>query len=865
MVTTLSDLERMTPYITDLPNVSPRVAAEQPVLTPDFNFGHQLEDLEGVLRDMLGGKGLLVIGAGDIWPKFVRWASDHVGIDNITVLELNPPPANMQWQYDALKADGKIKVVTQAEFAADPSLIKGEDFAFSFGCTPPKGHFAAVEQSFGLGLPIMLEKPAFLSVAEFEQCKALQQEKQIPIVFVDWEYPLSRTLHAALGHEVPFAGSIQIDYPEKFAAFTDGEIASVETNFVEGVGNPLVKAGHRVHLSKSPSQGGGMVWDLVTHTSAPVTLIGFELEEVISAKLGKPLKTGEFGIYEQIGREDVPPDEQTAGDGSVHAEMLMVFQRGQKGIKVIHEAGKLGLVNDMKVTIRYKNNYVVTYEFGHTQSEVKLYDPSGAVVATGKGHGDPYAFFLVEGAYIFDQWRKGGPAIMAYGTATREAIKICEAIHQVGRAEYVEPGTFVRQSALENQPMDSPEILTRRKTSTYQTVKIEDYQLISEPNECWTAEGPFFDKQLGFGFSDIEGGKVVLFDPNTHRRTTWSLTSGEMGPDGFPKQMVGGTTAVNQDGCLLVMLDMGGPDAGLHYLDVATHQLYKVADLPVNEHPRNRPNDATRIKLFDKMHLLWSSMSRIWNQLCNPDGSFQRNGNYYVVDSETFESRILTFEGGVHRAPIITNGLADGGPLKDGKRRLFWAETVENPGESGEGIRVYRGTLDPETLHVSNITVFKTHAQLGGTRNGRGTHGRPDGAEMALWGRKGVYGVSVLETGALRFFDPRSGALALDVRLPEGVTRNTKFALGWNAQGDNLGVVTTLDAARRTRRPKPDGSFEYEGDNGGVIMFKLPSGLRAHPGSVSRVEYPSLELLNSQARLPKGRALSPSYATYGLT
>src|SRR5215470_10361866 len=54
---------------------------EQPASTPAFHFGQQPAVLKNVDHTASGRRKILVLGAGDVWRKFCKWALDHRGTE----------------------------------------------------------------------------------------------------------------------------------------------------------------------------------------------------------------------------------------------------------------------------------------------------------------------------------------------------------------------------------------------------------------------------------------------------------------------------------------------------------------------------------------------------------------------------------------------------------------------------------------------------------------------------------------------------------------------------------------------------------------------------------------------------------------
>ncbi len=835
-------------------------AVQQHPLTPNFQFaGVQQEGS----KDRLKGKKVLVYGGGDVWPKFIMAPLLHLGIkpEDITLVDMKPPPEGLEWQYKNINVI--VRPDPKQPLNGDPDFIKNQKFDFAIVATPPSAHESCAKEAIGNGLPVMIEKPIFSSTTEYDRFSEFCAEKNAHAYAIDWQRALSTPLYAAIGQTVPFADAIEYKgadganlqnnpFPELLA---NDEVTDVRAIFTEGRGNALADIRHRGHLLKALQQGkwacAGMLADMGIHPINSITGAGFTLNKITGAFFG--------GASDEQGyRETIPHSREEGAESEMFARVDTEMSWNGKTVPVHFECGKGSApnVNDGRTIFKYKSGKTLVQEFGHRVNRITLYadDTMQTVLATATDRGEPYERMFMEASHLFDKWKGTAKdqARIAYGAESREALRLVEESHEHA-CDNPPVVPKMRQYALDEMstPQDIGEKARDFKTTTiqeYKTVSSEEV-LAGSAQRHSTAEGITFDqKSRCFYYVDIEHGLLVRYNPNSEKRTTWKLTSDELDEDGRPKQMLAVAKA-NQDGSLLLMLSGGGENTGLNYFNPETGRLKNVGNIPAweNKHPDNRPNDETTLTIDGKNYICYGTMDRHWDKKFDANSNLERTGAYYLVDPETSESRKLTFEGD-HPAPLITNGLADGGTTADGKKILFWAETVEDAGQHGEHLNVYRGVLDPKTCHVSQIEIFKNHAELGGSMNGTDTYGRPDGAKMGMYHDRPVYGISVLETGQIRFFysdpnDPEYKKEALRIELPQGMTRNTQFALGSDETGKPIGVVTTQDSGYFSRRWQAGDKREKakDGLNGSVIAFDLPEGLAAHPQAIQRLDYPAME------------------------
>ena len=672
--------------------IVPDVVAEfQGEHTPDFRFGLMMAGM----KDALKGKKILVFGGlGDSWYKFDRWALDHLGVaeEDITIVDMGKVNDRLKYQY------GNIEILTQDQVAADPSLLKGKGFDMAMVITPPKQHMQCIEQAYDLGLPIMVEKPAFTTVKEYDEFEAMRQRKQkeqnkpLSAYFMDWEALLALPLYAALGHEIPFRDTIKFKNEEKFKEFNQNGIKEVKVTFAEGRGNPLVASGHRGFLGRV-DQGGGMALDLFPHVLIPLATLGFKHKEITDANYGTT--TDKLGVYQQIGKES---KWQNVAEWYARAEAIMDFNG--RDISVQAEVGKFAYENDMRIELYDDKGNMLKYEFGHEIGEVKLFNEKGEELASDKGMADPYAMMMVQANHGFNaanenaQERGDNQGEVAYGMETQTVINFIEESTKAARSK--KGGNKLTQLAMHKRKErkvigKAGEYATRNAEYKEREIKASNITYMTYDNQYfWTAEGPMFDdKRKCFWFTDIENGLLCQYKlhpgEGEEKLKIWKPTADGVGKDGRPVQMIGGTTVINQDGNIIFMMDNGGANPGINMFNPDTEEFINIGKIPDSEAPNNRPNDITTIKVNDKVLMLVGTMNKDWHKWREEDGSIKRLGGFNLVDPNNFTQHKIHFAESTAngeakvREPIITNGLADGGKAPDGNGRIVdWAETVEH-------------------------------------------------------------------------------------------------------------------------------------------------------------------------------------------
>jgi sugar lactone lactonase YvrE len=240
-------------------------------------------------------------------------------------------------------------------------------------------------------------------------------------------------------------------------------------------------------------------------------------------------------------------------------------------------------------------------------------------------------------------------------------------------------------------------------------------------------EGPCWSVQeQQLYWVDIFSGSVHAFAPGTGRERTWRL------------QTMPGCVVTRRGGGLLL-----GDNLGFASLDQASGTVERWGN-PEASHPANRINDGK----VDARGRLWAGAK---SAATPADGGFHR------LDADRRTTRILD---GV----AVSNGLAWSA---DGSE-FFYIDTML------ESVRRFRCDLEHGTLHDPVTVVSMPNREFGW----------PDGmcidAEGLLW-------VAHFGGGRLTRWDPKTGKLALTVRMP--VDNATSCAFG-GPRLDQLYITT---------------------------------------------------------------------------
>ena len=421
---------------------------EQPASTPAFHFGQQPAVLKNVDHTASGRRQILVLGAGDVWRKFCRWALEHRGTEYFVY-----DPAF--WQDDAAdKPDAKTAAQALAgvdeahclRFAESDTIPAGIDCVLIL--TPPRWHAQYIQWAQEHHLPAMVEKPLVTSPAEVRALDSLLAHATAPVYCMDWEIAHATALAAVLGRQVPFSDTVHCTHPDRFTQFDVHNIASIEATLVEtgdphSYGNMDYLRAHRPWIFDY-QRGGGALYDMGVHPLNALAAMGFMPGAIQTVLLGDASGTPPFGVYRAIGN-----GEATA-EWYARVQLQSTFN-GQT-IPTLIEVAKAAAASDMRITLTDHQGHVLHWEYGHETSTVTLWPEAqrqGVPLARAVAHIDPYALMFEEADRFFRQQQSHpGPKIALYYPEQAAVLEAIARMHEQGRARVVHPTDTVTQLAL---------------------------------------------------------------------------------------------------------------------------------------------------------------------------------------------------------------------------------------------------------------------------------------------------------------------------------------------------------------------------------------------------------------------------------
>lgn len=403
---------------------------DQPASMPEFRFGKQPAGLKDV--DVLEHgrrRRIGIIGAGDVYRKFVGWALDHRGTERFIYDKSNPvTPGALEHRVDSMDQMPK-------------------DIDYLLVLTPPCYHADYVRWAQQNNIPVMVEKPFVADTADLVSPGGISDQLRAataPVYAMDWEVPQATPLMTALGMNVPFQDAVQFSNREAFKNFDLSHVTRIEATFLEGGDNPLgnvAKARQDRPWAFDIRKGGGALFDMGVHPLNTLAAMGFLPGEIHSATLGDPIDGGRKGVYRRIGN-----GENTA---EFYAHVEMDSQRDGRRIPTLIETGKGGVANDMRIKLVDDKGHVIDWEYGPEKSEVTLRNARGDVLATAQSNTDPYGLMFEQATRFFEAEKSNaGPKIPLYYHEHHAVLDAVERMHQRGRAQAVPDGETVSQLIL---------------------------------------------------------------------------------------------------------------------------------------------------------------------------------------------------------------------------------------------------------------------------------------------------------------------------------------------------------------------------------------------------------------------------------
>ena len=466
-------------------------------------FGHQpIATRNAGKREKIG-----VIGAGDVWKKFIMPAVVQRGSKVYVCDKRFEPSHDVKSENQAREKQAFLELVREARAQDRIEIVTGgvdalpSDLDYILVLTPPSHHLELITRLMRTtkGVPIAVEKPL---VASQEQIDRLQALLPYPLYCIDWQVMHALPLLEACGIELPFAGTVsdavitQVHDRCAYAQFRFDltKVSKIAARLVEGGDNPLGDID--VNRSQRPElfdfeKGGGMLFDMAVHPMNVLATLGFRSTAVVEAFLGKPIRRQQhryiLGVYERFGRENGGKSGETYG----RAVIRMGIKDGSQRIETCIEAGKGGAANDGCLILNDGNCELRWEMFPDGQIGSKLeIDADGKVIATATLAVDCYSLIMEH----ISAFAKSGRRDAVFFAEHAHVIKAIGDIHEHARSQTVAAGEIIRQLKL-----DRPDIrkITLRN-SNGMSVDIINFGATISAIKVPDRAGRFDDIVLGF-------------------------------------------------------------------------------------------------------------------------------------------------------------------------------------------------------------------------------------------------------------------------------------------------------------------------------------------------------------------------------
>ncbi|MDP9127918.1 MAG: Gfo/Idh/MocA family oxidoreductase, partial [Pseudomonadota bacterium] len=260
----------------------------------EFAFGEQ----PAFTRSKDEGQKIGVVGAGDVWIKFILPQLAQRGGD-LYITDPKRPDITEKALKAGVPAE-KIHVVSGID--AMP-----KDLNQIYLLTPPGSHAALLEKIAGTlpGVPVGIEKPLTGTKEDADRLVAFAGEHKVPVYGIDWALLNAQPLYHAFGMTVPYKDTLEVKGAENFAKFDRNDIVKIDARDIEGGGNsladPAVLAASRPWMMDY-RQAGGVAFDMTVHIVNVVEEMGFETKAIKQMFLGAV--SDQQGIYNRFGSED---------------------------------------------------------------------------------------------------------------------------------------------------------------------------------------------------------------------------------------------------------------------------------------------------------------------------------------------------------------------------------------------------------------------------------------------------------------------------------------------------------------------------------------------------------------------------------
>jgi len=462
-------------------------------------------------RDAGKNEKIGVVGAGDVWSKFILPALAQRGSQVYVCDKKFDSYSRLEIQ--AKEQDAFLRLVKEIGAQDRIEVVVGgigalrDDLDYVLVLTPPSQHLDVIMQlmSSKRGVPIAVEKPL---VATREHLDKLQKLLPYPIYCIDWQVmhalPLLEACTSELLFGGAFAGAVQTEVCDH-AAYADfrfdlKNVRKISGRLVEGGANPLGDID--ANREKRPElfdfeKGGGVLFDMAVHPLNVLAALGFRVDGVVEGFLGRPVRNQRnqyiAGVYERFGKEFG----ETTGETYGRALLRMGIEGRNQGIETTIEAAKGGAATDGLIALS-DEMYELRWETFPTEqigkgsgSQLEIEDlRSGRVIARSSLAADCYAL-IMEHISVF---AKSGKRDAVFFTEHAHVIGSILDIHGHARSRRIAGGEIVRQLKI-----DQPDIRKiALRNSNGMTVEITNFGATIIAIEVPDSSGRFDDVVLGF-------------------------------------------------------------------------------------------------------------------------------------------------------------------------------------------------------------------------------------------------------------------------------------------------------------------------------------------------------------------------------
>ena len=465
------------------------------------------------------GEKIGVVGAGDVWSKFIMPALAQRG-SQVYVCDKKFDSSNSS-EIRAKEQDAFLKLVKEVGAQDRIEAVAGgisalpNDLDYVLVLTPPSRHLDVIMQlmSTKRDVPIAVEKPL---VATNEQLAKLQELLPYPIYCIDWQVMHALPLLQACASEFPFSsafsGAVQTEVCNHAAyddfAFDLKRIKKTSARLVEGGANPLGDID--ANREKRPElfdfeKGGGVLFDMAVHPLNVLAVLGLRVNGVVEGFLGKPIRNQQHqyipGVYERFGKEYGEKTGETYGRAVLHISI----EGGNQAIATTIEAAKGGAATDGRIALS-DERYELRWETFPTEqigkgggSQLEVEDlRTGKVIARSSLAADCYALIMEHISLFAKSGRRQAVFFFEHAHMIRSILDI----HEHARSQRIAGGEMLRQLKI-----DQPDIrkITLRN-SNGMIVEITNFGATITAIKVPDNTGRFDDVVLGF--KDVEDYKA---------------------------------------------------------------------------------------------------------------------------------------------------------------------------------------------------------------------------------------------------------------------------------------------------------------------------------------------------------------------